>query len=163
MFCTRCGTQIEAGSVFCSNCGERVVTRSPSLAVSPQKRPLGLVLVVIFTAFSGVLELLLGTGGLLASGLPVPVWISFLAILFILLGVLDLAACYGLWSFQKWGLTLAIVLYIASIPLSILLMITPIPGVEVTGWDVLLQVVGIAVAIGILIYLFKPEVRALFR
>ena len=161
MFCPQCGSQIKIGSSLCTNCGAKVGDIA-SKAAPTQQRALGLVLITIYTAFGGVLSLLMGTVSLFAAGLPVPGWVPFLSILLILLGVLSLAACYGLWTIQKWGLTLAIVLYIAYIPLDILsLFIEAIIG-EITAGSILLTVVSIAVAIIILRYLFKPEIKALF-
>ncbi len=158
MFCPKCGGVVEQDSAFCPSCGAKVQTGATEV-VSAQKRPVGLVLISIYTAVSGLLSILAGVLGLFVSQLEVPVWVTVFSVLLFLSGILELAVCYGLWSIQKWGLKLAIVVYIVSIPLGIIAMFT---GERTTG-NVLLQLIGIVIAIVVLRYLFKPRVRMLFQ
>lgn len=160
MFCRQCGTQLEAGNVFCANCGAKVRPMEPATMQHAKRRP-GLLLIIIYTVFSGLIELKMSVdvlGRAFESGLA-----AVLGTLILLAGVLDLACGYGLWNFQAWGLTLAKGLYIASIPLSIAIL--PIIEGSTAGLSsgiIVGTVIEIAVAVLILRYLFKKEIQLLF-
>lgn len=128
------------------------------------KKPTGITLIAIYSAFSGVLTLLGGAGMLLASSIPdLPVWITLLGLVATILGVFFLAAVYGLWTFQEWGRNILKWLYIISIPLGIASIFPIYPGSEMTIANTLLQLVGIVVAVLVIWYLSKQSIRALYE
>lgn len=180
MFCPKCGRGLEKDVLFCPDCGEKISSVSENVpkGVTIYKKPLGIALISIYTAFNGALSLLVGTlifyGVLFArmfvrNVVPsymmpegetiVPFWFSLCVILIILGGVASLASCYGLWSLQKWGQKLATVLYIIFIPWSILGLFI----VGITAASVILVIASIIADIVILRYFFKPQVQSLFR
>jgi len=175
MFCPKCGKGVEVDVLFCPDCGEKIssISEDASKGVTIRKKPLGITLIVIYTAFNGALSLLVGTlmfyivlsaRMLVRNVVPsyislggktiVPFWSSLCVILIILGGVASLASCYGLWSLQKWGRKLAIVLYVAFIPWSILGLFI----VGITAASVILVIASIITDIVILRYLFKSQV-----
>lgn len=88
---------------------------------SDRKKPVGIVLIAIYSAFSGLISFLGGLVFMLASAIPnIPAWFYILSMVFILFGVLLFASVYGLWSFQSWGWIFTFWLYVVSIPLGII-------------------------------------------
>ena len=104
-------------------------------APSPIKRPCGLVFVVLYWTFGGLIALFFGSlyeimGSVFGATGRMPEFldfggysrevsavvalvgalIEFVGIVLFLLGIVTLAACYGLWTFSKWGLSLAKIL-----------------------------------------------------
>ncbi|TVT48407.1 MAG: hypothetical protein FHK82_17750 [Sedimenticola thiotaurini] len=129
-----------------------------------KNKPVGIVLIAIYSALSGLL--LFGAGALmmLASAVPdMPIWITLLGVIFMALGVFLLAVMYGLWSTQKWGLKIAKWLYVISIPLGIISIFPIYPGSEMTIGNTVLQLLGIGLAAFIIYYLSKPNVVALYQ
>ncbi len=82
---------------------------------------------------------------------------AIFAFILLLLGVLCATAAYGLWALLLWGYSLTRVIYIISIPLGFVALLA-----DRTGGNVFLQLVGIGLAIWILTYLAKPEIKRLF-
>lgn len=85
-------------------------------------------------------------------------WALILGFALLLVGVLEFAATYGLWVLISWGYSLARVIYIVSIPLGVVVLLS-----DRTAGNVILQLVGITLAVWILVYLSKPEIKGLFR
>jgi hypothetical protein len=130
-----------------------------------QKRKLiGIVLIAIYDAIVGLLLAFLGAICAFASGIPdIPAWIPLLGFILFLLGCLYLAATYGLWSLQTWGLNLTFWLYVIEIPLGIISMFPIFPGQEMTVGNTILQLVGIGLSILVIYYLSQPNVKRLFQ
>jgi len=121
-------------------------------------KPLSLVLIVIYTVIVGILGVIAGVLGLVAGEL-VSIDVAITSILLLPVGVLLLAAAYGLWTKQKWGLTLARGIYLVSLVLDIASVL--ISGISTTSE--LFSVVEIILEILVIIYLFRPETQALFQ
>ena len=129
-----------------------------------KNKPAGIVLIAVYSALSGLL--LFGAGALmmLASAVPdMPIWITLLGVICMALGACLLAAMYGLWSVQIWGLKMAKWLYVISIPLGIISIFPIYPGSEMTTGNTVLQLLGIGSAAFIIYYLSKPNVVALYQ
>jgi len=122
-----------------------------------RQRPLAVVLVTVYTAIGGVLSIVVSVV-LMMAGSAASQWLPLLGALFLVTGTLSIAACYGLWMLLPWGHTLVTILYAISIPLALLLLAAGKPGVG----DVVLQVVGIGIAIWILIWLHNPTTKGLY-
>ena len=114
--------------------------------MSEKSKPAGLVVIALYSALVGLAAMLIG--GAVFSGVG-----FFVAAL----GVLLLASTYGLWTVQPWGRSCAWWLYAAFIPLGVLAIFQRLS----TG-NTVLQVLGIAIDIAVLVYLGKPEVQRLF-
>jgi uncharacterized membrane protein (DUF2068 family) len=85
--------------------------------------------------------------------------VSFAAVA---VGILLLAAAYGLWTIQPWGRALAWWVYVVSIPLGVLAMLGLFPGQETSNANTLFQGLGIAIDFACVIYLGRPEVVGIF-
>ncbi len=134
-----------------------------SIQTDKKSKPIGLVLISIYGAFSGVLTLFLGAVILLFSSIPdMPAWLTVVSLISTLLGITLLASIYGLWTLQSWGGSLTYWIYMLSIPLAIISIFPIYPDSEFTIGNTILQLCGIAVAIFVLIYIKKPEIQALF-
>ena len=140
--------------------------------VSPTKaqRTFGLVWVVFFWVIEGVGFLFLGPictfiggakGGAIeitrnifgSSGLGSALEAVLLELLGVMLfqyGLLLLVACYGLWTFRRWGLSLARGLAIIFVLLNILVLIVTL--VNRTG--IVTSVAGVFISVGIMVYLY---------
>jgi hypothetical protein len=128
------------------------------------RKPIGIVLIAIYNAIGGLLLAFVGAISAFASGLPdIPDWIPLLGFILLLPGCLYLAATYGLWSLQTWGLNLTFWLYIIAIPLGIIFMFPIFPGQEMTVGNTILQLVGIGLSILVIYYLSQPNVKRLFQ
>lgn len=128
------------------------------------KKSIGITLIAIYSAFSGVISLFGGGALLLASTMPdLPLWVTLVGLATTTFGVLLLAAVYGLWSFQSWGRNMVKWLYIISIPLGIASIFPIYPGSEMTTANTALQIIGIGVAVLVIWYLSKQSVRALYK
>ena len=80
----------------------------------------------------------------------------------VIAGVLSLAMAYGLWNFIAWGRVLAVVLNALGLFVGIILFFTNLNATQTAG-TIAIQLFSFAVAIGILIYLFRPHIRELFH
>jgi hypothetical protein len=118
-------------------------------------KPMGIILLTIYTGISGVLSVisgfLLSFGGRISGSYPI------IGFLLILLSCFEFSAVYGLWRLVFWGYSLAFILYIIAIPLGAVVLVF-----DLTVGNAILQLIGIAVNVWILMYLRKPEVKALF-
>ena len=127
-------------------------------------KPFGIVATLIYAAIGGVLSLLSGLLLLFASSIPGSDGLIFTlgGILFTVLGVLYLAAVYGLKSLLEWGRQLMFWLSVASIPLGVISIFPVWPGEEMTSGNTVLQIVGIGISVLIIFYLSKSTTKSLF-
>lgn len=133
------------------------------MLVAAQRKPLGLILVILYTALAALMALPVGCTMTLAGQVPgVPPTASLLGVLFTLVGIVSCAAVYGLWTFQDWGRSLAFWLYLVGVPLGLIAIFPPMAGPKVTPGNTAFQLVGIALDLVVMNYLCKPEVRRLF-
>jgi hypothetical protein len=187
MFCPECGKTIEEGVVFCPDCGAKVgeTLHAVPPVIQPIKKPMGVMFIVFFTIFMGLLTMLLGAilyiagyvglgiageipflGGPLGGALTEVTksqWSLFFSALagyfFLFFGIFYLTAAYGLGSLTEWGRKLAVVLYLMAVPLSLLSLI----GLRLTFGLVILELVWIVVLVVIIFHLSKPDVKKLFQ
>ena len=132
-----------------------------STSTQTTAKPLGLILLAAYTGISAVLSALGGAGLMFAAASPEVThqwWVPILGFALLLVGVLAFAATYGLWVLVSWGYSLARLIYIVSIPLGLVALLA-----DRTAGNVILQLVGVALAVWILVYLAKPEIKGLFR
>ncbi|WP_419769981.1 MAG: hypothetical protein ACNI3C_11680 [Candidatus Marinarcus sp.] len=129
-----------------------------------KNKPLGITLIAIYSALSGLFIFGIGLLMMLSSAVPsMDMWITLISVLLVVLGVFLLAATYGLWSLQTWGLNITKWLYIISIPMGILSIFPIYPHSEMTTANTVLQLLGIALDIFIIYYVLKPNVVALYQ
>ena len=76
--------------------------------------------------------------------------LSFVGLVLFHYGLLTLVACYGLWTFRRWGFILARATAVAGVVLSLIAVVFNI--VYLTG--ILAGVVGLIISVVILVYLF---------
>lgn len=127
------------------------------------KKPAGVVMIAIYSAFGGVISLFGGVMMLFASGIPeMPLWVTLLGLVLTVYGVVLLAATYGLWSLQAWGWSMGRWLYILAIPLGVISIFPIYPGSEMTVANTVMQIFGIGLAIVIVRYLSSIRVRELY-
>ena len=116
---------------------------------SANKKPIGIVMIAIYTGFGAVLSLGMGIPAMFIGQFAAKA--AIVSIFLVAYGVLALAAAYGLWTLQDWGYKLAKIVYIVSIPLGLVALVS-----DTSAGNVVMQIIGIAVAVWILVYLFKP-------
>ena len=147
-----------------------------SSATGP-KRPFGLVWVVFYWILGGLACLVGGyvlsmMGGALggaigkagdmldldsrdlrelsrAGGLAMAL-LELIGLLLFHYGLLLIVACYGLWTFRRWGLVLARGLAIASVVLNVIVLIVAL----VTRAGIVVGMAGLVISAGILVYLY---------
>ena len=124
-------------------------------------RPQGVTILAILAAIGGVLGILgslalIGLGGVLGAaggglfgGMTMLFGLGALVV-----AVLELGFAYGAWTLKPWGWILGIVVAIASLALSLLVVVG---GGDITG-----QIISIVVAVAIIYYLNTPNVKAAF-
>jgi uncharacterized membrane protein (DUF2068 family) len=112
-----------------------------------RSRPLGITIIAIVMAIYGILGII---GGLMFMGSS-----STLGISSLVLGILELALAWGMWTLQKWAFWAAVILEILALLNGIFALSA---GNTSSG------IVAIVVALIILVYLFAdPHVRSAFR
>lgn len=126
-------------------------------------KPLGIVLIAIYSAVVGLFSLSVSFFSLLFAGIP---GISFLAYLLGTLlmahAIFSFAAVYGLWVMQRWGLKLTFWLYVIAIPLGIVSIFPIFPGAEFTTPNTVFQLIFIAIDMVAILYLSKLEIAILY-
>ena len=65
-------------------------------------------------------------------------------------GIFSLVVCYGLWTFRKWGLSLAKILAIINVAMGLIGVIVAI----VTCAGMVINIVQLVVSSGIVVYLY---------
>lgn len=131
-------------------------------------RPFGITILAILSVFSGLGHLfrgllILGIGGGLAAvvgtGYPVggmvlgTVAVS-VAILAMMIGLFDFWFAWGAWRLRPWAWSWGVLTQVSSLIWSLL---------AVLGWGTLRgHAIGIAISLGILLYLTTPDVKRAF-
>jgi len=140
MFCNQCGTQIEDGVAFCSNCGAKVAPAAPQeqtpVAAAPQQTMGWFKFLIYFSVFAGaVLNLVTGiqllTGSVYGDsaalvyavfdglkGLDTVVGIASLAV-----AALGVYTRFQLSGYKKNGPKLLTALYAAALAVSLIYVI----------------------------------------
>ncbi len=127
-------------------------------------RPMGLVAVVVVTGIFAVINLVFYLPTLLFAGTGnLPFWSLIILLIGSVIGVFEAVVCYGLWSFQKWGIKLAVPVYGIGIVVSLLLMFVeqPLRGTITVG-AVAIGLVFAAIYAWMLGYMSGSHVKALF-
>lgn len=137
--------------------------QTKALPTARCRRPLGVMLISIYSATVGVISLLAGAmASLVSGGADVSIVFSLLGFLITLMGVALIAAGYGLWTLQHWGRHFSVLVYWASIALAVLFLLPIIPGQQVSLEGTLFQLFGIVINGAILWYLRKPSITGIF-
>lgn len=136
-----------------------------SVSTQTTAKPLGLILVAVYTGIWASLYALMGVVLMVAIAIATAApkvtpqwWAPIFGFALLLAGVLAFAAAYGLWERVSWGYSLARLIYIVFIPLDLVALLA-----DRTAGNVILQLASIALAVWILVYLAKPEIKGLFR
>lgn len=127
-------------------------------------RPTGITILAILALLGGLVSLIgaltLLLGGALAAGTSGVVGVAlgalaiFTGLTMLVSALLSLAFAYGAWNLKPWGWLLGVVTQGFSLFSSLLALIN--------GSDFGSQLFGILVAGGILVYLFRPDIKAAF-
>jgi len=136
------------------------------------KRPLGLVWIVFYFAISGALTVFLALAAMFATGFAagladtafshpherdvavfVMVLLQLLALAVLHLGILLIVACYGLWTFRRWGLTLANTLLVIEIVLHVLALVLGGVSKVLGPSEIVMNFASLGVCVAILTYL----------
>ena len=109
MFCSKCGTQLNEGSVFCSRCGAQVAPVvgqvPPTEDVSPKSR-LAVTLLAVFVGWLGAHRFYMGKIGtaVIMLLLGVAAAVCYFGMMFVTITGSDEAEAPLLW-FLFWGLS----------------------------------------------------------
>lgn len=136
-----------------------------------QQRPTGVTIIAVLFFIAGALAII---GGLYTLAMPIP-WIPALTsyqivvgIAAILIGGLEIAAGWGLWTLQDWARITAIILVALSAISNLFAGVGLLMGVNIGGYILSLPGPGIASLLGagvgawLIWYLLKPDVAAAF-
>lgn len=127
-------------------------------------KPLGIVLIVVYSIVSGLVGLLSSISSLsLFSIFSVSIFVYLVFIVVFASSIFLLASVYGLWTYQSWGLNLTLLLYAISIPLSIIMIFPILPGSSITTENTTLQLINIAISFAVLFYLLRLDIAFLFE
>jgi len=114
--------------------------------MSTQQRPTGITVLAVLAALGGALGVL---GGLfILSSSPI------LGIAVLALGLLNLAFAYGAWTLKPWAWTLGVALEVISLLGSVVSI--------ASGASVVNQIINVSVALTILYYLFRRDIKGAF-
>jgi hypothetical protein len=123
-------------------------------------RPLGIVLVALYSALGALLAVLvalLAFGGAAIVQRAAAGWMGLLGMALFAWAIVAAAVAYGLWTRQPWAPQLTIVTYWISVGLGVVAML-----MDTSAGNIVLQLVGIAIALVIIRYIRKPDVTSLF-
>ncbi len=114
-------------------------------------KPIGIVILAILQLLSALYWLAMAA---IIAGATLPLGIfaiigAFVGIIFLIVGIIGLILFYGLWSTRKWAWLWTLIINV----IGILGAIT----------DPLGNIIGLAINIIIIVYLFVPSVRAAFK
>ncbi len=124
-------------------------------ASSPNSKPLGIILTAIYSAINAVLTLFASFVVFLAASF-IPMY-GVLGALLLIVAVLYMANCYGLWTVQKWARMLTFVVYGLGIAGGLIDVF-----VHRSLGNVILQLVQMAINAAVLVYFANPTVKLLF-
>jgi hypothetical protein len=131
--------------------------------MNTRPKPLGIVLVAIYTVLSGILWFFVSLVSIFLTAIPgISVIAYLLGALATASGIFSLAAVYGLWTLQKWGLKLTYWLYVIAIPLGIAFIFPVLPGSEITTENTVYQLVLVVIDMAVIFYLGKVEISVLY-
>lgn len=132
MFCNNCGTQLPDNAGFCSKCGRQVVGAAAPVAFAPVRSRLSKhlgVLALLWVVYS-ILRVVAGCTVLFVGsffmphiftfGWPfphafVPGLITGIGAGILVIGILGVAAGWGLWQREPWARMVALVLGVISL------------------------------------------------
>ena len=115
-------------------------------------RPTGITILAVLAGVGGILTAIAGIGLTVLGAVAFGGMGALLGIAFLAVAALYLAFCVGALQMKPWAWPLGVVGAVASAILSAL---------QLLGGDVS-QIIGIAIAGGILYYLMRPEIRSVF-
>jgi len=129
-------------------------------------RPTGVTVLAVLSIISGVLSLLGGFGALLLGGLAtvggaaqgnadaaaLGIVAVVIAVTLLITGALSLVVAYGLWTLRGWAWITAIVLQVIGLAMNGFNLFQGSSG----------AVFSIAIAVVVLYYLFRPNVKEAF-
>ena len=118
--------------------------------------PAGYVLGAMGGALGGTAEItggMFGSRGFTSAGALVGALFELLGLLLFHYGLLLLVACYGLWTFRRWGLSLARGLAVASVVLNVVVFIISL----ISRAGIVATLVGAVTSVGILVYLYGSD------
>lgn len=125
-------------------------------------KPLGLILIIIYSAMAALMSFFGGGLVLIASAIPgIPLWVPAFGLISILVAVFLMAAVYGLWTLQEWGFRFALIIYCISIPLGVVAIFPLLPGAQFSIGNTLFQLLGVGIDVFVLWYLTGPNVALL--
>jgi len=140
-----------------------------------QQKPTGVTIIAVLFFITGALAIL---SGLYTLAVPIPyvAWLPALTsyqvvigIVTILVGGLDIAVGWGLWTLQDWARIVAIILLALGAIGNLFTGIGLLVGVNIGGYPLSLPGPGIAslllagIAAWLIWYLLKPEITDIFR
>jgi len=127
------------------------------------KKPFGIIMVAVYTAFAGIFSVALPVNGFVADAVVNPAtieWIEFA--ISMLVGSIAFAVCCGLWNMPLWGLWLGRIYYSASILLSFISVVILKPKEGFFGLEGLFMLIE-AVILLYLLQLNRSTKRSLLN
>ena len=125
---------------------------APAPASSTAQRPTGITILAVLAGVGGILMAIAGIGLFALGAVAFGGLGALLGLAFIAIAALYIAFCVGALQLKPWAWPLGVVGAAASIIVSAL---------QLLGGDIT-QIISIAIAGGILYYLWQPGIKAVF-
>ncbi|SRR5215203_1357178 len=159
--CTHCGAKIEPHVRFCTNCGRpasitgaTTEERTSPAIVSPDSRPTGVTIIAILNILGGIVLLFMAIAATAGGAANNQLGSGFLAISAIVtaIGIVSFVVAYGLLKGRPWAWTLTLIVSIIAIVMTIFTV----------AWLGLFGIINTIFSAIVLIYLYRPHVKAYF-
>jgi hypothetical protein len=128
-----------------------------------QPKPAGVVLIAVCSALFGLGMVPVGCTAASLGAFPDGTRLVLAGFLISIVGVFLVASAYGLWTLQPWGRRYSWWLYLGLVPLGVIAIFPLIPGQRMSLGNTVMQLIGIAIDIAVLVYLTRPAVVRLFE
>jgi len=114
-------------------------------------KPIGIVILAILQLLSALFYLAVGGLAVIAAAASgiFGIFFAFVGLIFLIIGIIGLILFYGLWNLKGWAWLWTLIVNILGI----------LGGIM----DPIANIIGLAISIIIVIYLFVPSTRAAFK
>ncbi|MGY5876167.1 MAG: hypothetical protein RTU30_10500 [Candidatus Thorarchaeota archaeon] len=112
-------------------------------------RPLGVTILAILQLLGAIVLLAVGVLAFIAGALLLPIIGMLLALFPLIFGIIGLILFYGLWNLKSWAWMWTIIVNILQI--------------IVSAMDYSNNLVQLIISVVIVVYLFAPNIKPLFR
>jgi hypothetical protein len=140
---------------------ERIAKERSNTYIAHRKKTFGLMAIVIYQVFSGILCLFFGLI-LLINYDPYIRLIAYKIVLWLLFGILLLIASCGLWFLREWGRKVTFWLHVFSIFYHIIMVFPVFFTQTMAITNTLIQLSYMPISLLILFYISRPHIKSIY-